>query len=78
MSRIPTLRPDQRAELEAYELRELSPEEFDARVNAPWSERDREDFAAHISWFTRRYPTAGERLRAMRHLHAQWMRNRPR
>lgn len=70
--------PEARAELEAWENRRLSREEFEQRVNAPWTEREREDFAALCAWFNRRYPTPGERLRAIRHLAAQWARNRPR
>jgi hypothetical protein len=78
MSQIPTLTPEQRAELDAWENRRLSPEEFAARVAAPWTEQESEDFAALIAWFNRRYPTPIERLRAIRHLAAQWQRNRPR
>jgi len=78
MSHVPTFTDEQRAELEAWENRRLSPEEFEARVAAPWSEREREDFLALLEWFARRYPTAGERLQAARHLTAQWLSNRPR
>lgn len=78
MSQVPTLTAEQRAELEAREERRLSPEEFAARVAAPWTEQEREDFAALVAWFRRRYPTPLERLRAMRQLAAQWQRNRPR
>jgi hypothetical protein len=78
MSQVPTLTTEQRAELEAWEERRLSPEEFAARVAAPWTDREREDFAALVAWFHRRYPTPLERLRATRHLAAQWQRDRPR
>ena len=78
MSQVPTLTPEQRAALEAWDGRQLSRDEFAARVAAPWTEREREDFAALIAWFQRRYPTPLERLRATRHLAAQWQRNRPR
>jgi len=78
MSQVPTFTAEQRAELEAWENRKLSAEDFAARVNAPWTDREREDFAVHIAWFIRRYPTAGERLAAARHLTAQWLANRPR
>jgi hypothetical protein len=71
MSAVPTLTSEQRAELEAWENRALSREEFAARVAAPWTETEREDFEALVTWFNRRYPTAGERLRATRHLAAQ-------
>lgn len=74
MTALPQLSPEQRAELDAWENRRLSPEEFEARVRAPWTDQEREDFEALISWFQRRYPTAGERLRATRVLLAQWQR----
>jgi hypothetical protein len=77
MSQVPTLTPEQRAELEAWENRRLSPEEFAARVAAPWTEHEHEDFAALLDWFNRRYPTPLERLRATRHLAAQWQRSHP-
>ena len=70
-----TLSPEQRAELEAYEDRRLSADEFNARVAAPWTEQEREDFEALCEWFQRRYPTPLERLRATRSLMAQWQRN---
>ena len=72
MNRIPSLTPDQRAELEAWENRTLSAEEFAARVDAPWTDREREDFDALCSWFVRRYPTPLERLRATTRLARQW------
>lgn len=78
MSQVPTFTPEQRAELDAWENRQLSPEEFRARVQAPWSDQEAEDFGALVAWFAKRYPTAGERLGAMRHLTAQWLANRPR
>jgi hypothetical protein len=78
MSQIPRLTAEQRAELEAWEARRLSPEEFAARVAVPWTDWEREDFAALVAWFNRRYPTPLDRLRATRHLAAQWERNRKR
>lgn len=78
MTAQPTLTPEQRAELAAFEERPLSPEAFAERVAAPWTEDERADFVALIEWFQRRYPTPLERLQATRHLAAQWERNRPR
>lgn len=46
--------------------RQLTPAEFDARVKAPWSAQEAEDFDALVRWFRTRYPTAGERMRAIR------------
>lgn len=78
MNVIPTLTAAQRADLEAYEERALSAGEFTARAQAPWSEVERNDFAALTEWFQRRYPTPFARLQATRHLATQWERNRPR
>lgn len=62
----PVLTPAQRAALEAEEERRLSAEEFEARVRAPWTDREREDFDDLVRWFCTRYPTALERMRAIR------------
>jgi hypothetical protein len=72
---LPQLSLEQRAELDAWEQRALSREEFEARVCAPWTAQEAQDFDSLVAWFNRRYPTAGERLRAQRSLHAQWRRN---
>ena len=73
MNRIATLSAEDRAELEAWENRKLSAEEFAARVAAPWTDQEREDFAALVGWFNRRYPTPAARLRATRDLIWQWV-----
>ncbi len=78
MTSIPYLPDHIRAELEAREEQPLSAVEFADRVDAPWTEREREDFDALCEWFNRRYPTPADRLRATRDLAAQWQRNRPR
>jgi hypothetical protein len=67
----PALTSGQRAELEAWEDRTLSPEEFEARVRAPWTDEERADFDGLVRWFNRRYPTPAARLAATRHLMAQ-------
>ena len=69
--RLPTLDAEQRAELEAWEQRRLSPEALEARINAPWTDEERADFDRLVAWFNRRYPTPRERLAATRHLAAQ-------
>jgi len=71
---LPSLDPQQRAELEAWEERTLTPEEFDARVRAPWTDHEIEDFDSLVRWFNHRYPTPAARLKATRHLMAQWQR----
>ena len=72
---LPQLSAEQRAELEAWEQRVLSPAEFEARVRAPWTEHEAEDFDTLVRWFRRRYPTAGERLAAQRARLLRWRRN---
>lgn len=67
MSEAPTFSAALRQELERSEERQLSLEEFEARVRAPMSDHEREDFHALVRWFTTRYPTAGDRMRAIRH-----------
>lgn len=71
-----TLSAADRAELAAYEERALSPEAFAARVAAPWTAQEIEDFDALCAWFRRRYPTPWLRLQATRHLASQWPRCR--
>ncbi len=66
MNEAPTFSAELRQELERSEERRLSPEEFDARARAPMSDHEREDFHALVRWFTAHYPTAGDRLRAIR------------
>lgn len=66
MTAIPRLTAAQRAEIEAEERRALGASDFDARVRAPWTDREREDFDGLVRWFRKRYPTPLERLRAMR------------
>jgi hypothetical protein len=62
----PRFSPSQRAEIDAWENTPLTAAEFEARVRAPWTEREREDFKELLAWFRRRYPTPGERMRAIR------------
>ena len=57
--------------------RQLSAEEFDAYVHAPMSEAERQEILASGAWFTKRYPTPGERLAAARHACKQWARGMP-
>ena len=52
--------------------RQLSVEELDAYVHAPMSEAEREEILASVAWFTKRYPTPGERLAAARRTYKQW------
>ena len=52
--------------LRAYLDRRLTAEEFDAYVNAPMSPEETEGIRELVEWFTRRYPTALERLAYVR------------
>ena len=58
--------------------RKLTLEEFNAYVNAPMSDEERNDILASISWFKRRYPTPADRLAAARKAAAQWSLGMPR
>jgi len=57
--------------------RKLSAEEFDAYVHAPMSEAERQEILASVAWFTKRYPTPGERLAAARRACQQWVQGMP-
>jgi hypothetical protein len=72
MSGLPRFSPQQRAAMMEEEQKPMSKAEFLARCNAPLTTDERADFLALVAWFTRRYPTAGERLAATRHLMGQW------
>jgi hypothetical protein len=50
----------------------MSREEFDAYVNAPMSDDEREGIDELIAWFTRRYPTPEERLAYVRRAFKRW------
>ena len=56
----------------------LTAEELDAYVQAPMSEAEREEILASVKWFTKRYPTPGERLAAARRAYQQWSQSMPR
>lgn len=58
--------------LRAHAERALTPAELDAYVNAPLSDFEREERAALIAWFQRRYPTPAARLAYARRAYARW------
>lgn len=60
------------AQLQAFAERRLTPEEFEAYCTAPVSDWERENTAALIDWFTRRYPTPLERLAYARRAYSRW------
>lgn len=58
-------------------LTPLEPSEFRRRLEAALAELngpEGENLASLIRWFSRRYPTAGERLRYARRKHDEWRR----
>lgn len=52
--------------------RTLAADAFDAYVNAPVSEEEREEALRLIRWFSKRYRTAAERLAYARKAYARW------
>lgn len=57
--------------------RQLSVEELDAYVHAPMSETERQEILDSVAWFTKRYPTPGERLAAARLAYKRWAQGTP-
>ena len=70
--------PELVAELKEMSERRLTPEEFDAYVNAPFSDFEREEMDALIDWSLRRYPTAEARLKYARQAARRWKQAMPR
>jgi hypothetical protein len=64
--------PDVVAEIRAFAERRLTAEEFNAAVNAPMDEFEREQIDGLIDWFRRRYPTPAERLAYARRAYRRW------
>jgi hypothetical protein len=54
--------------------RPLAPEEFERRIRAPLDEREVEDAATLVRWFTGRYPTVAERFADVRRAWRRWDR----
>lgn len=63
---IRRLTPAQADELRAEEERRLAPDEFERRASTPMTAQEHDDFVALVTWFRKRYPTAGDRMRAIR------------
>jgi hypothetical protein len=63
--------------VQAIAERQLTAEEFDTYVRAPMSAAERQEILESVAWFTRRYPTPGERLAAARRAYKQWARGMP-
>lgn len=69
--------PEALARVRQIAERQLSAEEFDAYVHAPMSEAERREILDSVAWFTRRYPTAGERLASARLAYKRWAQGMP-
>jgi hypothetical protein len=59
-----------------FSNRRLTPEEFQAYVDAPVSEVEREEALQLICWFKKRYPTPVERLAYAQRAYARWTAHR--
>ena len=70
--------PESVAAVEELAERQLSPEEFLARIAAPMSPEEEAGNRELIAWFQRRYPTPAERLAYARRAYARWRRGMPR
>lgn len=67
--------PPSQAALQAtrrFAERILPADAFDAYVNAPVSEDEREDALRLIRWFSKRYRTPAQRLAYVRRAYARW------
>jgi hypothetical protein len=62
------------AEVKAIAERQLGPEEFERRVNAPMAPEERAELEELIDWLQRRYPTPADRLAYVRRAGARWLR----
>jgi len=59
-------------EARQFAERILAPDAFDAYVNAPVSEDEREEALRLIRWFSKRYRTPAQRLAYVRRAYARW------
>jgi hypothetical protein len=70
--------PEAVARLLEFAERQLTVEDFNARVHAPMTPEEREEGLDLIRWFKRRYPTPAERLAYCRRAYERWKRAMPR
>ena len=59
-----------------FSNRRLTPEEFQAYVDAPVSEAERQEALRLIRWFKKRYPTPAERLAYAQRSYTRWTAHR--
>lgn len=69
--------PEVVREIREFANRRLSPEEFDAWLDAPMDDFEREQIEGLSAWFMRRYPTPAERLAWARRAYATWSKAMP-
>ena len=60
--------------LSAEVNRLVTPEELRDALSSPLGDAEREEALALLRWFTRRYPTAEQRLGYVRHAYSRWRR----
>ena len=70
--------PSLREQVAALVGREVSVEELRAAIRTPIAPSEREELLSLVRWFTRRYPTAAERLANMRASYRRWTARAPR
>ena len=78
MNTVRPAAPDVISAIARLHERQLTPEEREALEAVPISDEERQATQALIEWFTRRYPTARERLAYVRRAYASWTRGRVR
>lgn len=61
----------------AISERSLTPDEFRAWADSPIGDDERRGIEELIAWYTKRYPTAAERLAHARIAHRRWARSIP-
>lgn len=66
--------PELVREIKERAERPLTPEAFEAYVDAPWAEGEKEELLDFIAWFVRRYPKPEDRLRWLRNAYRSWSR----
>jgi hypothetical protein len=69
--------PEVVAEMRQVAERPLGADEFNALINAPMSEFEREEIESLIAWFMRRYPTPAARLACQQRAYAQARKRMP-
>lgn len=69
--------PEAVRRVRALSERTLSVEEFRAWADSPIGDEERRGIEELIAWYTKRYPTAAQRLAHARIAHRRWARSFP-